>query len=141
MSETNTTGRVKSGRQCYANPLLWKLSVNTPASSIIFCDLWGKQYNYYVWTNRWKASCQGRWHYGISDKLYSLVKVLHDSNIPNISDNLAFTLLVSLKHYLNVGYWLSMGEIIWESRKTLDVIAAVNSARTLWFVASNINNT
>ena len=123
------------------NPPIWKLSVNTPASSIIFCDLWGKQYNYYVWTNRWKASCQGRWHYGISDKLYSLVKVLHDSNIPNISDNLAFTLLVSLKHYLNVGYWLSMGEIIWESRKTLDVIAAVNSARTLWFVASNINNT
>ena len=87
------------------NPPIWKLSVNTPASSIIFCDLWGKQYNYYVCTIWWKAACQGRWHYGISDKLYSLVKVLHGSNNPNISDYLAFIMLVSLKHYLHVGYW------------------------------------
>ena len=39
-------------------------------------------------------------------------KVPHGSNNPNISDYLAFTMLVSLKHYLNVGYWLSMEDII-----------------------------
>ena len=114
-SVTNTTVKVKSSRQCNTNPPLWKLSVNSPDCSTIFCDLWGKQSNYvlyYVWASWWKAACQRRWHNGISDKLYSRVKVPHGSNNPNISDYLAFIMLVSLKHYLNVGYWLSMGNII-----------------------------
>ena len=111
MFVTNTTVKVKSSRQCNTNPPLLKLYVNSPVCSIIFCDLWGNQCNYvlyYVWASWWKAACQGRWHYGISDILYSLVKVPHGSNNPNISDYLAFImLLVSLKHYSNGGYWLS----------------------------------
>ena len=81
-----------------------------------------------VWAIRWKAACQGRWHY---DKLYSLVKVLLGSNNPNISDYLAFTLLVSLTLFK----CRLLGDVIWELGKALNLIATVTCA--LWFVALN----